>query len=145
MRFVNEGNSQKIRIGNLNNCVWKTVETREIIELEKSLGLKLGFKKVTEPDVVNNVVKTTEGQIGNKKVETKQIESDKIQLNPIKSDYTADDLFFKELTKINGIGAKTAKDIVIWGTKEKLIEQISLNADLPFRDDVVNKLRKKYG
>lgn len=59
--------------------------------------------------------------------------------------YTPDDLFFKELIRINGIGAKTAKDIITWGTKEKLIEAIKLESELPFRDDIVKRLRKEYG
>ena len=65
----------------------------------------------------------------------KEIEEDK---------YTADDKFYKELIKINGIGPKTAKDIIVWGTKEKLIEQIKLNAEMPFRDDIVELLCQRY-
>jgi len=124
MKFINRGEPIKIRIGKLTKCHWITVRKNEVVELSRRVGKKYGLEEL----------KTTEGQIGDKKVETKQIDN-----------YTSDDLFFKELTKINGIGAKTAKDIVVWGTKEKLIEQIKLNAELPFRDDVVKKLRRKYG
>ncbi len=70
---------------------------------------------------------------------------EKIDSEDVKNDFTNDDEFFKELTKTDGIGKKTAKDIVVWGTKEKLIEAIKLKADLPFRDDIVNKLIEKYG
>jgi len=63
----------------------------------------------------------------------------------IEENYTPDDLFFKELTKIKGIGNSTAEDIVTWGTKEKLIEEIKKGGDLPFRDDVEKKLKLKYG
>ena len=123
MKFINRGEPIKIRIGKLANCHWITVRKNEVVELSRRVGKNNGLEEL----------KTTEGQIGDKKVETKQI------------DYTSDDLFFKELTKIKGIGAKTAKDIVVWGTKEKLIEAISLKAELPFRDDIVKKLRRKYG
>ena len=129
-KFVNNGEPIKIRIGKRGDCHWNTIRKNEIVELSLKKGNSFGFEKL----------KTTEGQLGPKKVETKQIETDKQT-----DDYTADDLFFKELTKINGIGAKTAKDIVVWGTKEKLIEQINLKAELPFRDDIVEKLRRKYG
>jgi len=61
------------------------------------------------------------------------------------SNYTQEDLFFKELKKIKGIGIQTAQDIVTWGTKEKLIEQIQKGGNLPFRDDVEKKLKIKYG
>ena len=122
MKFVNNGEPIKIRVGKLGNYNWITVRKKEIVKLSQRVGKNNGL----------NELKTTTGQIGNKKVETKQID-------------TSDDLFFKELTKIKGIGAKTAKDIVVWGTKEKLIEQIKLNKHLPFRDDITEKLVKKYG
>jgi len=124
MKFINKGEPIKIRIGKLEDCYWNTVETNETVELPKSLGNRLGFQEL----------KTTEGQLGPKKVETKQLEN-----------YTPDDLFFKELKKIDGIGAKTAEDIVTWGTKEKLIEHIQKGEDLPFRDDVEEKLKGEYG
>ena len=130
MKFINLGEPIKIRRGKLKNCYWITVRKNEIVKLSQRVGKEYGLKEL----------KTTTGQIGDKKVETKQISV------PQKSvQYTPDDLFFKELIKIKGIGVKTAKDIVVWGTKEKLIEAISLNAELPFRDDVELKLRKKYG
>jgi len=133
MKFVNRGGPIKIRIGKLGKYHWITVGKNEVVKLSRRVGKNNGLEEL----------KTTEGQIGDKKVETKQISVPEKVVQ--KDQYTSDDLFFKELTKINGIGPKTAKDIVVWGTKEKLIEQIKLNAELPFRDDVVKKLEKKYG
>ena len=125
MKFINKGEPIKIRIGNFPyECYWSTVKTNEIVDLPIEQGKILGL----------TALKTTEGQLGPEKVETKQIDN-----------YTSDDLFFKELTKINGIGPKIAKDIVVWGTKEKLIETIKLGGDLPFRDDVEEKLNRRYG
>ena len=135
MKFINRGSTRRIRIGSLTKCVWKTIEHGEIINLDESLGLRYGFEKVTDSN--QELPKITEGQIGDKKVETKQIDNTE--------DYTPDDLFYKELIKIKGVGPKMAKDIVVWGTKEKLIEQINLNAELPFRDDIEIKLKEKYG
>jgi len=128
MNFINQGEPVKIRIGGLNeDFTWQTIKTGEIIELSRAQGKALNFQKL----------KTTEGQIGDKVVETKQIE--------VPEDYTPDDLFFKELKAINGIGKKTAEDIVEWGTKEKLIESIKQGKNLPFRDDVEEKLKREYG
>lgn len=123
MRFVNNGPHRRIHIGPS--------------EKRRRIGLKLG-QEIDIPEEVGrmfNLDRVTEGKIGKTKVETKQFE--KLE------DYTPDDLFFKELIKIKGIGFKTAKDIVVWGTKEKLIEAIKLKAELPFRDDVVKKLKRK--
>ena len=131
MKFINRGEPIKIRIGKSTNYHWITVGKNEVVKLSRRVGKNNGLEEL----------KTTTGQLGPRKVETKQIE----QTDKITDVYTPDDLFFKELTKIKGIGAKTAKDIVVWGTKEKLIEAISLNAELPFRDDIELKLRKKYG
>jgi len=145
MWFTNKGGPVKIRIGEPSDCYWATIRKGESVELSAEMGLHYGFS-----------VKTTEGQIGTKKVETKQISVPQcpanvpkkaVQMNTDKNtdDYTADNLFFKELCKIKGIGKKTAKDIIDWGTKEKLIEVIEVGGSLPFRDDIENLLRRKYG
>ena len=126
MNFINQGGPVKIRIGKISeDFSWKTIKEGEIIELSRAQGRSLEFQKL----------KTTVGQIGNQVVQTKQVEVE----------YTPDDLFFKELKAINGIGKKTAMDIVEWGTKEKLIETIKQKKNLPFRDDVEAKLRRAYG
>ena len=137
MRFINKGESVNIRIGKLNeDFYWVTIKTGETMDLPEQVGIDNCLEKVIDVTLESKQVKpeTTEGQIGNKKVETKQFE-----------DYTPDDLFFKELTKIKGIGPKMARDIVTWGTKEKLIEVIKMRGSLPFRDDIEMGLYKKYG
>ena len=54
--------------------------------------------------------------------------------------------FIKELQKIKGIGSKTAKDIIAaYVTKNDLVNAIKENHDMPFDDDVVDSLKKKYG
>jgi len=99
---------------------WKLLKKGETINLSKEVGLRYGLKKM----------KTTEGQIGQTKVETKQLESPNFQ---------------KELESINGIGKKTAKDITkVFPTEEKLKEAIKNKEQLAFRDDVEIKLREKY-
>ena len=132
MKFINKGEPIKFRIGDIHGYpYWKTAYTGDVIDLPKEYGRALGLTEL----------KTTEGKIANKVVETKQISVPE----KIEEVYTPDDLFFKELIKIKGIGKKTAEDIVTWGTKEKLIEAIKLEKNLPFRDDIDIKLRKKYG
>lgn len=138
MRFINRGEPIKIRQRNLQGYYWLTLRTGETMELPKHVGRNNGLEEVTDLTDESKQVKVTEGQAGPKKVETKQFEK-------LEDVYTPDDLFFKELTKIKGIGPKMAKDIVVWGTKEKLIEAIQLGAELPFRDDVEEKLKREYG
>jgi len=132
MRFVNKGEPVQVRIKEKTGYRWEGVKTNQTINLSEKIGLVNGFKKVNS----NETVKTTEGKIGKKKVETKQIEEVK---------YTNDSDFYKELLKIKGIGKYTAQDIVDFATKEKLIEVVKLKGALPFRNDIEKILRKKYG
>ena len=123
MKFRNNGPDVQVKVNEKSlfggdGCRWECVRHGEVIELDEGIGLVYGFEMVTE------------GKINETKVETKQFESD----------------FFNELKNINGIGAKTANDIImIFSKKEKLIEAIGLGAELPFRDDVADKLRSRYG
>jgi len=136
MKFINRGQGTQIRIAEKSpfggiGYRWKLVKNGETIDLSENVGLANGLEKVTD----EMKPKVTGGKVGDTKVETKQFENN----------YTPDDLFFEELKKIKGIGTKTAKDIVVWGTKEKLIEVIELKKHLPFRNDIEAKLKKKYG
>jgi len=131
MKFINNGEAVQVRESDgPGRFKWTLLYKGETIELPEAVGRAYGFKKVTKSN--QKLLKVTEGKVGKTKVETKQF-------------YTPDDLFYKELIKIKGIGKKTAEDIVNWGTKEKLIEVIKNREHLPFRDDVELKLRKKYG
>jgi len=150
LKFINRGKDVQVRQSDGQGYKWKLLKTGETIDLPEEVGRKYGFRKLVDvtpyaKDMLTGkgpshqkLPKVTEGKIGNKKVETKQIETDKL------TDKKTDE-FLKELIKIQGIGPKTAKDIVSWGTKEKLIEVIEAGGSMPFRDDIENKLRKKYG
>ena len=122
MEFINRGGPVKIRIGGVRDCHWTTINKGESVDLPARAGISYGFS-----------VKTTEGQIGSKKVETKQIQN----------------TFLEELKKIKGIGRKTAEDITkIFPVREELIKKIrsSTNTNaLPFRDDISKILEKVYG
>ncbi len=125
MRFINNGPHRRIYIGPSEKRRSISMNRGQVLDLPEEVGRMFDLERVTE------------GKIGKTKVETKMFEK-------LEKNYTPDDLFYDELRKIKGVGHKTAQDIVEWGTREKLIEQIKLKAHLPFRDDVVNKLRRKY-
>jgi 3-methyladenine DNA glycosylase/8-oxoguanine DNA glycosylase len=136
MKFKNCGESRKIRLGTIyDKYYWVTLKYGQIIDLPEELGIKLCLEKYIEEEI-----KTTPAEINNKPIETKQIEVLKKKDNSEKLDE-----FFKELVKIKGIGTSTAKDIVVWGNKEKLIDSVKNKEQLPFRDDIVKILEGKYG
>jgi len=128
MEFINKGSPIKIRIGELKGCHWATINKGQVVDLPRESGISYGFS-----------VKTTEGQLGNQVVETKQIETDN----------KTDKSFFKELIKIKGIGRKTADDIIkIFPVREELIKKIRSSTDknaLPIRDDIEELLKEIYG
>jgi len=127
MKFVNRGEPVQVRIEVGNEYQWILLKTGKEIDLPEQQGINYGFERTLE---------AVKGKIGEIEVETKQIE--------LPGDYTPDDLFFKELTKIKGIGNKTAEDIVEWGTKEKLIEYVKQNKKLPFQDNIEILLKKQF-
>ena len=140
MKFINNGEDIVRRLGPSDNCRWIHVKTGSIVDLTEKEGEVLGLERAEDN------VDALEGKIGDKIVETKveeKSESTGPQNEP-EGDYTPDDVFFKELVKIKGIGKKTAKDIVEWGTKEKLIERLENGDHLPFRDDVSIKLKGQF-
>ena len=119
MIFINKNDPIQIRIDEEYGHRWECVYTNGIIDLPKEVG------------IANNLTKmeTTKGSIGKVIVETKQIDD-----------------FYEELCLINGIGVKTAKDIIkIFPEREGLKQTIKTNEPLPFRDDVEQKLKTKYG
>lgn len=132
MKFINNGGPVKIRIGEPDDCNWATIRKGESVDLPRHYGRALGFEEL----------KITTGQIGSKNVETKQIEV------PENKKQIQEPEFYSELCKIKGIGKKTAKDIItIFPVREELIKKIRSLTDnaLPFRDDIEDKLRRKYG
>ncbi len=135
MKFINKGEPIKIRIGKFPyECYWATIKTNGIVELPSEQGKILGL----------TALKTTEGQLGSKKVETKQIDTDKSTDHSEKQN--EEKSYSKKLNDINGIGKKTAEDIIkVFPTEEGLLKAISHDDELPFRDDVEEKLKRRYG
>ena len=57
-----------------------------------------------------------------------------------------DNSYSDKIASIKGIGKKTAKDIQsVFPQEDDLIEALKGGDDLPFRDDVAEKLKKFYG
>lgn len=54
------------------------------------------------------------------------------------------DEYLVELKKIKGIGSKTAEDITSAYSRTELINSIKNRKKLPFRDDVVEKLKSHF-
>ena len=130
MRFVNRSKRNiHVRVGERFNFSWISVKPGETIDLPEDKGKRFGLVESNQ-----ELPEVTEGKIGDKKVETKQVEKKKDDAG-----------FYKELIKIKGIAWKTAEDIMEIFTKENLIEAIIKKEKLPFRNDIEEKLRKEYG
>lgn len=130
MEFINRGSNQKVRQGKPGKYLWKTVKTGGTIELPEEIGKDYGFEPVASEER-----KATEGKVSDKKVETKQFEESKKKENLVES-----------LRKLKRIGKKTAQDIAnVFSSEEELVEAISNNRELPFRDDIADLLKKEYG
>ena len=138
MKFINPGEAVQVRIQEgPNRFRWELVKTGETINLARDIGVNYGFEEVK--------VEATTGNIGDVKVETKQINTDKPtddseDVKKKLADYK------RKLILIKGISSKTAKDIIkVFQTEEDLMSAISHDDELPFRDDIEEKLRKEYG
>jgi len=128
MKFVNNKEPRQVRFGDAGKHWFRTVRNGEEVDLPFLVGQEHGF------DLVEDKPIATEGKAGTKTVETKQKEIGKKKL------------LEKSLGKIKGIGRKTVQDIIsIYPTEEDLKEAIETGEPLPFRDDVVDSINKKYG
>jgi len=127
MEFVNKGETVKVRQNDgVGRFKWVTIKTGETIDLPLEVGENYGFSKV------KNQIVTTEGKLGEKRVETKQIEKSKKKV------------YREKLGSIKGIGKKTVDDIVkIYPEESDLKNAIANKEQMPFRDDV-EKLLKKF-
>jgi len=126
MKFVNKGEPVQIRLKDKEGrYMWICAKTNGVVDLPEEIGRAYKFDEL----------KVTEGKIGEEKVETKQIESD-----------FKKDPYRERLQNIKGIGKKTVEDIIkVYPSEEELINAISENKKLPFRDDVESKLKGEYG
>jgi excinuclease UvrABC nuclease subunit len=127
MLFKNtSGEPKKVRKGDAVLYEWVTVKADEEIELPEEVGLAYGLEALE--------TKAVETSVGEKKVETKVKDTSKKKR------------FESEIQGIKGIGRKTAKDIIsTYKSEESLRKAIKSGQNLPFRDDVAQKLIDYYG
>ena len=112
----------KIRIGDSGNCYWKTLMPNKIYDLSRKIIQTYKLKTITE------------GKVKDKKVETKQFEKKKDN-----SEYR------KKLIAMKGIGIETVKDIIsVYPFEDDLIRAINDNHHIPFKEDVVMRLKQEY-
>lgn len=126
MLFVNNtGGKVKLRLGEHKSHYWKTLREGEEIDLLEAVGNKLNLSVVE----VKKDPKIEEKPKKQKSTPKRKPEPNK--------DYE------ENLRNINGIGPKTVQDIMkVYKTPKELIRAIDRGEKLPFRDDVVIKLKK---
>lgn len=116
------------------------ISEKEIKEAEKAT-LK-AVKEAKDLKAKQEKEEALKAEEAKKVEETKKVEEEKKAKESLKSESSK---YFKDLHTIQGVGGKTAKDIVkVFPTREKLEEAISAKKDLPFRDDVVSLLVKNF-
>ena len=126
---------------------WLTVKPSEKIVMSVKYGRKLGLTpvgekpKVVEPEVVPERPEEISVDLS--------VDTDpKASVDPVDTDEDPEvdpDEFKKSLTEINGIGAKTALDIMkVFPTEKDLQNKINEGKELPFDDDISDKLIKRF-
>ena len=134
MKFKNETGEMvilrkdiKTEDGRIIDYHFYDCENGDVVDISEAHGNNLGFArvdvKVKKPiDEVEEVIE-----------EIEEIEEDN-------SDYE------ETLKNIKGVGKKTVEDILtVFDTEKKLRTAIKNEEELPFRNDVVNKLIRVFG
>ncbi len=133
MLFVNNTTLRiKARMGTAGKYYWKSIKPGERIDLQSYYGFRLGLTEVKEEvEEVKEIKEKPKEEVKEKPISKKEEKVDK--------DYE------KKLSKIKGIGDKTVKDILrVYPTRTALKTALNNNLELPFRDDVVKKIKKKF-
>lgn len=124
----NKENAEKVRIeegaGKRKGFKWVTVKPGDEIELAKDYGLNMGFTL-----------------IGDSQAE----EAPEDEGNESDEDGEDEVSFEEELQALDGVGKKTVEDIVkVYPDKASLLKAVQDNVEMPFRDDVVGKLKDMF-
>jgi len=132
MPYINDTEENiKVRTGNLKNYIWKTIRPGEIVELPQHTAEAAGLTEVKDE----------------KAEEKDAAELDHMELVPAPVDdkKKTSQLYKKKLESINGIGKKTAEDIIkMYPDEGALIDSLLLGGELPIRDDLSSKIKKKF-
>lgn len=113
---------------------WVTVYKGDKINLPEDQGLRLGLVPVKMSiDNFDEEQDAIKKKIKNKK--EPESESKKKQ----------SELYKAKIKSINGIGNKTAKDLIqVFPTEEKLINVLKSGKDIPIRDDLAKLIKEKF-
>lgn len=149
----NQGKTQKVRVPvpkkqEASGYKWITVKANHTVEIPEEIGKSYGFILVNDAEGEPNEPTTESIDPGEIPEETKGDQEGKESLPEatIQEEEDQAKQYFLSLTKINGIGNKTAKDLVqIYPTKTKLIQALqSEDGDLPIRDDLIDKIKEAF-
>jgi len=126
MEFKNNTNeSKRVRIeegeGKRKGYRWLTIKPGESVDIAENYGLNLGFTPTGKVDDTP--------EAGNEAEESEEEGT----------------TFADELKAIDGIGAKTVEDILkVYPDKDSLGKAVQDNVELPFRNDVSQKLYELF-
>ena len=128
----NKENAEKVRIaegeGKRKGYKWVTVKPGDEVELPKDYGINMGFTKVEGDEVEEPAADDEESEDGDGE------------------DEGTDEVSFEdELRAIDGIGKATVADIMkVYPDKASLKIAVINDVEMPFRDDVVEKLKAMF-
>lgn len=112
-----------------NKYGWRTVKPGKKIKLEQGYGLRLNLTPVeNEESKTPEEPDNPEDETDNRTDEQKEHDDWK-----------------EEVLAVNGVGVKTAEDILAkYPTRESIIKAVKANEHLPMKDDVADHFIKKY-
>ena len=127
----NKENAEKVRIaegeGKRKGYKWVTVKPGDEVELPKDYGINMGFTKIEGEEVEEPAADDEESEDEGEGEGTDELS------------------FEDELRAIDGIGKATVADIMkVYPDKASLEKAVNLHAEMPFRDDVVEKLKAMF-
>lgn len=147
MLFKNEtGRNKKIRLDKSDEpggYLWHTVREGDLIDIPKHIGLGNNFTLVQEEIInANGEIKKGKSKVDKSHAIKGVTESKKVEVvDTLKKKAN----YFKKLKSIDGIGPKTAEDIVeVYQEEVELIKAIKDHKELPFRDDIADKLIEAF-
>jgi len=141
MKFKNEtGKNAKYRLGSIKSGFnWYTIRPGETADLPEHIGINLNLTPVEEEPIEKEIEKA--------------IEEDKVNNDESEADDSDADATFQEDTKaykkklidINGVGKKTAEDIMAdYPTEKDLKLAVNKREEIHNRDDVDAAVKEAF-
>lgn len=146
---------EKRKVG-LSHYTWKTVKPGEVIECYLNEGVSQGLTLVEEKKTKKELADEKKAKDKAEKEAAKKTAEEVKQTvkDTIKADDGDDESkiadkrseYLNKLKEIDGVGAQTAFDIeTAFPTEEDLKQALKDGKELPFRNDVAEKLKKVFG